>query len=73
MDLFGRLIKRPGSCLVAMDEAYTDKKSRWKGKLRRVCVGQGRTEHAGTEGSSVGGGAGVGVVGTAGTVPLVTG
>ena len=35
-DLFGRLIKRLGSCLVAMDEAYTDKKSRWKGKLRRV-------------------------------------
>lgn len=48
---------------------YGQKKSLEGEAPESLRVGQGRTEHAGTEGSSVGGGAGVGaVVGTAGTV-----
>ena len=52
---------------------YGQKKSLEGEAPESLRVGQGRTEHAGTEGSSVGGGVGVGAVGTAGTVPAATG
>ncbi|KAG7209308.1 hypothetical protein KM043_015419 [Ampulex compressa] len=49
-----------------MDEAYTDKKSRWKGKLRSASeASRAKTRHAGTEGASVGAVAGVGAASTA--------